>query len=252
MEVTIVNFDKLKMYFGEPYDIQTPDGSTLTVLQPTIGNIIACGEEKFYSTLSVFVTNTTSYRSILWDGGIDWNEIKDFDLFILLYRTVNPEVIKLLFRDVDFSEFALAQDTVNGEIVLRNPTTGMVINNDVYEGFHRYLQEMFKMKPEDEFTKDPLLKKWWVEKDKRESQRNATKKDKKSMSIQPMISAAVNHPGFKYKLQELRDVGVCEFYDSIQRLQLYENSIAVLHGLMGGFVDGSKIKPEQYNFMKEI
>ena len=40
--------------------------------------------------------------------------------------------------------------------------------------------------------------------------------------------------------------------DSVQRIRIFENSTATLKGMMSGFVDGSKIKPEQYDFMKEI
>jgi len=67
-----------------------------------------------------------------------------------------------------------------------------------------------------------------------------------------LISACINHPGFKYKLQELKDVGICQFMDSVQRLQVYESSTALLHGMMGGFVDSSKIKSDDYNWMRSL
>ena len=67
-----------------------------------------------------------------------------------------------------------------------------------------------------------------------------------------LVSSCVNHPGFKYKLQELRDVGICEFMDSVQRLQVYESSTALLKGMMGGFVDSSKISPDSYNWMRSL
>ena len=47
-------------------------------------------------------------------------------------------------------------------------------------------------------------------------------------------------------------VGVCEFFDSVQRLQIYESATACMKGLYSGFVDGSKIKPEEYNWLKEF
>ena len=70
--------------------------------------------------------------------------------------------------------------------------------------------------------------------------------------MKSIISAMVNHPGFKYKLKELKEVGVAEFYDSARRLPVYEQSTALLKGMFSGFVDGSKIKPEEYNFMRDI
>ena len=40
--------------------------------------------------------------------------------------------------------------------------------------------------------------------------------------------------------------------DSVKRIQKYEQSTAVLKGMYSGFVDGSKINPEQYNFMGDV
>lgn len=250
-----MQFDYLQMYFGDPLVIPTPDGKSITVTQPTIGDVIKIGEDRFFGTLNVFIANTTQFRLQLWDSGIDWNEISDFELFVLLYVGIDQEVANLLFKDLVFSEFTIAQKQEEGkdkpDIVLMNKKTGLVINQEVYDTIHQYLQEMFKMKPENEFTKDKILKEWWVNKDRREAERRALKKSEK-FTIQPLISSMVNHPGFKYKLQELREVGVCEFYDSVQRLQIYESATAVMKGMFSGMVDSSKIKPDQYNWMKQF
>ena len=70
--------------------------------------------------------------------------------------------------------------------------------------------------------------------------------------MQALISAYINHPGTKYKLKDLKEVGVSEFYDSVQRLQIYESATACMKGMYSGFVDGKSIKPEDYDFMKDI
>ena len=56
----------------------------------------------------------------------------------------------------------------------------------------------------------------------------------------------------KYKKNELREVGIVEFMDSVQRLQVYESSTALLKGIYSGFVDASKIDKNELNFMREI
>ena len=71
-------------------------------------------------------------------------------------------------------------------------------------------------------------------------------------SLLPLISSLINHPGFKYNLEELKQVGICQFYDAIQRLQIYEGTRALLQGSYSGFCDTSKINKEQFNFMRNI
>jgi len=101
-----VDFDLLQMYFGNPYVIDLEDTpGQVTVYTPTIGDIINIGEKKFYQTLNIFICNTTQYRVILWDLGIDWNTYSDFELFINLSSQIDPEVSKLLFGDLDFGKF---------------------------------------------------------------------------------------------------------------------------------------------------
>ena len=256
-----VEFDLLKMYFGEPYviDLENAVGS-VTIYSPTIGDIMRIGEKRFYQTLNIFTTNTTQYRVILWDLGQDWNTFTDFQLFVMLYQQADPEVVKLLLGDLDLRKFQPLMkrksiEDEEGELILWDDEDEIEINYDVYNHFAQYLRAMFNQFPEEKITQADTLKSWYITKDRRaieKAQKDEQQGKTKSFSIQPIISACINHPGFKYKLSELKDVGAFEFYDSVSRLQIYEQSTALMKGMYSGFVDGSKIKPEDYNFMREI
>lgn len=256
-----IEFDELQMFFGEPYTIDVEDASgTVTVYTPTIGDIVSIGETRFYQTLNIFITNTTQYRVLLWDAGIDWNTFPDFHLFLMFYKQIDPEVSKLLFKDLDFSKFEPVQkfkdDTQqNGEIVLFNKEDNVEINEAVYHHFSQYLRAVFTINIEEKITTNDTLKSWYITKDKRameNAKKLADKQKQHSSNMKTLISALVNHPGFKYKLSELKEINVAFFYDSAKRLQIYEQSTALLKGMYSGMIDGSKIKPEDYNFMREI
>lgn len=248
-----LEFDRLQMYFGKPYiiDLEGVNGS-ITIKMPTVGNVMMYGEKLFNATLSIFITNTTSYRLALWDSGIDWNEISDFELFCMLYKKLDNGAVNLMFDNLDFSKFELnkvMKDDVE-QIVLYDKEDDIEINEDVYQYIHQYLQEVFNIFPVEKITHNKTMKEMYIRKDRSEFEH--TKEDSEKSSIQALISSCVNHPGFKYKLNELTDLGMCEFYDSVKRLQIYESSTALMKGMYSGFVDSSKIKPDSYNFMKEI
>lgn len=257
-----ITFDKLKMYFGEPYIINSENArGSITIYQPTIGNILQMGQTKFYGSASVLVNNTTSYRLPLWKTGIDWNEISDFELFTILYKVIDSQVSRLLFGDVNLTDFQIykkikIQDDKEIEIKsLYDEKKDIEINEQVYQNIHQYLQIVLNIIPEEKITHDNIMKKWFIDKDERQlkiDMQKAKKNEQKQYSLQPIISACINHPGFKYKLKELKDVGIFEFFDSVKRLQIYENSTALLKGMYSGFVDSKGIDPESYNFMKEI
>ena len=112
-----------------------------------------------------------------------------------------------------------------------------------------YIRTLLNYHPKVEKAKGKTTKQWMIDEDRMNfAQREA----QNTSSLLPLISACINHPGFKYKLQELRDVGIYEFMDSVQRLQIYESTRALMGGMYSGMCDMSKVPQEQFNFMREI
>lgn len=247
------------MSFGEPYVIDVPSANGIvTCIQPSIGDIVRIGETRFFATLSIFITNTTSYRLPLWEQGIDWNELTDYQLFTMLYQGIDDEVASYMFKDLDFKKFKPYTKSIGDEqqLTLYDEESNVEINEEVYGHISQYFRNVFSNKPEEKLTDDNILKQWYIDKDRRQKkideEKEANGKSKSSSSLQPIISACVNHPGFKYNWKQLRDVTVYQFYDSVQRLQVYEQTTALMKGMYSGFVDTSKMKSDAYNFMKEI
>lgn len=247
----VLYFDKLQMYMGRPYSINVESAiGEIVIHPPTIGKIIDLGEKNFYSTLSVFTTNTTSHRLLLWENGIDWNEISDYQLFCMLYKQVSFDATQLIFGDIDFNDFQLVK-RADDEVSLYNEKLNIEINEEVYQHIAQYLRNVFNIFPEEKITKSGVMKEMFIAKDKRELANQKFQK-KESSSIQSLISACVNHPGFKYKLKELEDMGVCEFYDSVKRLQVYESTTALMKGMYSGMIDTKQISSDSYNFMRDF
>lgn len=240
--------DKMQLYLGEPYVLN----DKITILQPTVGDIIRHGEQQCYSVVHIFTANTTSYRLILWDMGIDWCKISDFELFQFTISTLDSEMTKFLFGDLDFSKLRPYQQEKEGktEIVLYDPEQDLLIDEDTYNKLSWYIRNVFNIFPKEEFAKGKNTKQAIIDEDRLNYERH---KDEKYQSILlPLISSCLNHPGFKYSKKELIDVGIVEFMDSVQRLQIYESSTALLKGAYSGFMDTSKIKADQFNFMRNI
>lgn len=245
------------MYFREPYVINLDgvDGQVI-IIQPSLGDVVELGEKRFYSTLNLFTTNTTAFRLQLWEQGIDWNELSDFELFIMIISNADKEVYKTFLPDLDFSKFGVFEKQNSDgskSKVMYNWEEKIEINEQVYYHISQYLRNVFNIFPEEKITNDRIMKKWFIDKDKRELKNMELKKNKKeNSSLLPVISGCVNHPGFKYKTSELKELGIFQFYDSAKRLQVYESATALQKGMMSGFVDAKGIQSEDYNFMREI
>ena len=242
-------FDKLKMFFGEDYKVS--DG--IIISQPTIGNILEFGEKRFYEVLNPFVANPTSFRVSLWKVGIDWTKISDYELFyrLILQLKMTPQDTYLLFGDLDFSKFTPCKrkdDEDERNIVLYNQEQSVIIDEEVYCHISRYLRTMFNIFPKVEKAKGRTTKEWMIEEDIKNSEMAKPSES----SLMPMISFCLNHPGFKYKKKELKELGIFEFNDSVQRLLVYESTSSLMKGMYSGFMDVSKIDKKEFNFMREF
>lgn len=248
----VYKFDPLKMYFREDYFVKG-----IRIVEPTIGDILNIGESNFYSGLSPFLYNSTSIRVMLWDlpQRIDWCKVKDIEVFEMLKSIVNTNnsAIRLLFPDYRIEHMQLMQlqekDSGESQLCLYDSENDFILKETEYMEIAEYIRTLLNIHPKVEKAKGKTTKQWMIDEDKMNA---AQREDKNTSTLLPLISACINHPGFKYKLQELRDVGIYEFMDSVQRLQIYESTRAILGGSYSGFADMSKVPKEQFNFMREI
>ena len=212
------------------------------------------GEDKFYDVLNPFIVNPTSLRVALWQQGKDWTEISDYELFcqLIMQTQPTPKETFMIFGDLDFSKFDLykRQDEVDGkiveDIVLLNYEQKVLIDEEIYNHMSSYLRTMFNIFPKVEKAKGRTTKEWMIEGDIM----NSKSQTERSSNLLSMISFCLNHPGFKYKKSELKDLGVVEFYDSVRRLLIYESTSSLMKGMYSGFVDTSKIDKKEFDFMR--
>lgn len=260
------SFDKLALLFMEDYEVKG-----IKISQPTINDILRVGESNFYQALSPFLYNSTSIRVMLWEAGIDWCNVKDIEVFDILnnIQKQNKEILRqvigdevekrenplnILFKDIDITTFNLYKEKEKEEdseekLCLYSHTYDIKLYEEDYMQIAEYIREMLNIHPKVEKAKGKTAKRWMIDEDKM----NALHRDEKNTStLLPLVSACVNHPGFKYKLQELREVGIYQFMDAVQRLQIYESSIALLNGSYSGFCDTSKVDKDNFNFMRDI
>lgn len=252
------SFDKLKMYFGEDYTI---GGITISI--PTIGDILDIGETKFYQAMSPFVNNPTSIRVLLYDAfHKDWTKTKDIESFFILYQMLKVQndkmmlsddnlfdVYHLVFKNVELNNLNLKSDE-NGNLALVDEYQDLVIYEEDYLEIAEYIRTFLNIHPKVEKGKGKTAKLWMLQEDRMKEQEN--KSHEVSSTLLPLVSSCINHPGFKYKLEELKQVNIYQFMDSVQRIQKYEQGTAAIKGMYSGFVSSKDIPQDLINFMGEI
>lgn len=236
--------DALFLYFGDDYVIN----DNITISQPTIGMVADYGEAQYFSMVHSLCAIPSDMKAILWDMGLDWNEVEPFDLFMMLSQNLTPDKTGILFGDLDFSKMKPFRNRQNNEIVLADKETGVVIDQLIYIRIVNYLRKLHNITPKVEKTKSKTVKRWLIEEDRK---RIETSKNKPFRSyLMPLISAVKVKQG--YTRDYIRNMGLYEFFDDVSRLQIIDHANHLLSGAYSGMCDLKGVPKKEFNWLRPL
>lgn len=239
----LINVDPLKLYFGDPYVIN----QYITIYQPTIGDIIEYGEREYFSMINTITAIPSEMKSSLWDSGIDWNKITDFQLFIMISQSLSQKQTKIVLGDIDLQRMKPVENLQNGEPILRDSVTGAIIDELAYKTISAYLCKLHNITKKVEKAGNKFTKQVLIDED-RQKREYAAKQPYKSF-LMPLVSSIKVRQS--YTRDYIRNMGLYEFFDDVNRSQIIVSTDALLSGSYSGMVDTSKIKKSQFNWMRE-
>lgn len=187
-------------------------------------------------------------KSQLDDIGLDYEQISDFELFMLLAPTLTKDVTEIVLGDIDLSQLKRYQNNQNGQIVLANKDTGLVIDSLIYERIVNYLRKVHGLKKKVEYAANKYTKKILIEEDRQQIELNKNKPYQSFLT--PLISSVKVRMG--YTKDYVRNMGLYEFMDDVSRLQIIHNADALLQGCYAGTIDMKKINKKELNWMREL
>ena len=240
----LLNVDELSLYFGDPYVIN----DYITVYQPTLNDIVEYGEKQYFSMVHTITAIPSDMKAQLYDLGIDWEEISDFELFMMLAPTLSVDTTRIVLGDIDLSKMKPYKNNQNDQIVLADKDTGIIIDMLIYERIVNYLRKVHGLKKKVEHAGNKYTKKILIEEDRRQIEQNKNKPYKSFLT--PLVSSVKCRMG--YTKDYIRNMGIVEFFDDVSRLQIIVNADALLHGAYGGMIDTKKINKAEFNWMKDL
>ena len=240
-----LDVDELQLYIGDDYVIN----DKIRVLQPTIRQIAEFGEKEFFSVVHTVTAIPSDLKFQLFEMGLDWMEVDDFELFVMLSQTLTPDRTKLLFGDLDFTKLKpYNHPHVEGEIILADKETGVLIDKMIYLRIVSYLRKAFNITPKVEKAANKMTKKILIEEDRKRIEFN---KDKPFKSfLLPLISSVKVKQG--YTKDYVLNMGYVEFMNDVARLQVIHNADHLLSGVYAGTIDMKRLNKAELNWMKEL
>lgn len=246
----LLGLDELQIYRG--LDITIVPG--ITIHQPTLGEICDFGEKKYFSMIHSLTSVGADMKWQLWDAGIDYTKITDYELFYnLLIKNLSDSDTSLVFGDLDFSRFKIYEQSKNGisEIVLYDKDSELIINEYIYTMIVSTLREIHKIKRNNEVPGTTSTKMILIE-DAREEY-NINKNKKYQSYLKNLISAMTNCEGFKYNHSNVWDMKINAFMDAVRRvIKIRDAFILYQSGHFAYGVDLKKIDNKKLDWIGEL
>lgn len=235
--------DELQIYRGKDFVIN----NNIVIHQPTLDEICDWGEGKYFSFIHTFTATPTDMKYQLHKVGVDWNEISDYDLFLLLYKGFDQSVSGIIFGNLNFADFDVYKDPENEEIFLYNPDTGVRFDRSIYEIATDYIRSSHNLVKNVERAMNETTKLVLLEEAKEQIESNANKKH--GSILLPLISTITNMKEFKYGWTDVWNLRINAFMDAVRTVQHIKNVELLLTSGYSGFgVDLKKINKNELNY----
>ena len=214
-----------------------------------MGEIAQFGESEYLSLVSAITSEPFDMPYYLDQMGIDFEQIKPFELFCILVSQIPQSTSRLLFGDLDFTKFRVV--TKDNEIVMVN-NQGIIIDSLTRERIADNVRRMHCLPKniltscENKFTHDLMIRQ-----QKKEIDRSQRKKELFGDSSQyaSLISSLACE---WHDYDKVFDLRVGQFFDAIIRMGYRQNANNLYRGLYAGTVSFKDIHKSDLDWMRPI
>lgn len=211
----------------------------LSIRIPTVGEILD-DEQRYYNLISSLTATPYQYMVQLDDMGIDYRNITDYQLFMMLFQSFAREDMSILFGDIDLSDISMYQNKQNSTYVLCSPRNEIIIDEFVYTQIADCIRKINNLEKENRSSGNDEAKEFRIKLERRKQKRNANKPYEPY--LEKLVVALVNRPEFKYNYEQVDNLTIYQFNQSFKQIQTSITFDNTMIGVYAGTVDTSKMK----------
>lgn len=228
------------------YKRQYAINDAIKIVIPSVGEIID-NEDDYYSIITILTAMPIDLMVPLDDAGIDFTEINEYELFLLMSAGLKTQDTRLVFGDLDFSKFEIAVNQQNGNIVLYDAENDIVIDRAIHSKIAGVLRKIHHLeknrrKPANKEAKEYMLKR---ARDKMRRNKNRKQESK----LEPLIIAMVNAEQYKYDFEGTRELSIYQFNESVRQIIKKVDYDNRMYGVYTGTINAKELSQDDLNWL---
>ncbi|MCQ2770653.1 MAG: hypothetical protein MJ236_02505 [Clostridia bacterium] len=232
----------LNLLYAKEYKVN----DYITIKIPTVGEVLE-DEDGYYGLVTLLTAMPYDLMVELDDMGIDFSEINDWDLFLIVFQSLKLMDTSLVFGDLDLSKFELAVNTQNNHVVLRDSENEIVIDRAIQNQIACALRKIHHLeknnrKPGNKEARDFLL-------ERARTKRKRNRNRKSDSQLESLIIAMVNTEQFKYNYETVKDMTIYQFNESVKQIVHKVAYDQRMVGVYSGTISSNDLSQDDFNWL---
>lgn len=218
----------------------------ISVSIPSVGDILDC-EDDYYNMVTILTAMPIDMMVQLDDIGVDFTAINEYELFLLMFNSLQGRDTSLIFNDLDLNLFHAAVNKQNDTIVLVNEHTGAKIDRAIHGQISDILRKMHQIKKNNRRPANTEAKEFMLKR-ARDKMRKRNNRSVDS-ELESLIVAMVNTEQFHYGFDDVRQLSIYQFNESVRQVISkidYDNR---MHGVYAGTVSAKDLSQDDLNWL---
>lgn len=213
---------------------------------PEVGDILE-DEEKYYGMISLITATPYDMMVQLDDAGIDFTQINDYELFLLMFGFLKSQDTSMVFGSLDLTQFETVINEQNNTIILRDSESGAVIDRAIHGKICAAIREIHHLEKNTRKPGNSEAKAYMIERARAKMKR---KKERISRShLEELIVALVNTEQFGYGYGGTRELSIYQFNESVYQVIKKVDFDNKMRGIYAGTIGAKDMSQDELNWL---
>ena len=232
----------LNLLYKKQYEIN----DSIKIVIPSVGDIID-NEDNYYSIITVLTAMPIDLMVPLDDAVIDYTEINEYDLFLLMSAGLKAQDTHLVFGDLDLTKFEISVNQQNGKIVLYDAEDDIVIDRATHARIAGVLRKIHHLEKNRRKPANKEAKEYMLKRAREKMRRNRNRKQESQ--LEPLIIAMVNAEQYKYDFEGTRELSIYQFNESVRQVIKKVDYDNRMYGIYAGTINAKELSQDDLNWL---
>lgn len=215
----------------------------IKIMIPSVGEVLD-DEDEYYSMVSSMTAMPVDYMWQLQDINIDFTEISEYELFILMFEGMKKRDTHLIFGDLDINKLIFDESSFS----FYDAENDIRIERGIQMQIASALRKIHHLEKNRKKPGNKEAKEYMIERARVKAMRNRHRSV--DSQLESLIIALVNTEQFKYDFDSVLNMSIYQFNESVRQIIHkvdYEHRMA---GIYAGTIDPKKMSQDDLNWLK--